>query len=148
MSKRPLATLVALPLLLACSFILLTSCTTGAAPRAQVIHCSMAYRGSSSVPIEDEESVTFNDSSSTYQAIFKELTLHAAYSSGRDNQERALRLWVTENSAGRELFRQLYQLPQDAGPQNQFIGGHGFTGLNYAYHPTSGAELQFWCTAG
>ncbi|HUV93017.1 MAG TPA: hypothetical protein VMV80_08020 [Anaerolineales bacterium] len=36
-------------------------------------------------------------------------------------------------------------LPIDSGPQNQFIGGHGFTGLNYSYQPDSGAELQYWC---
>ncbi len=39
----------------------------------------------------------------------------------------------------------LYQLPPDSGPQNQFGGGHGFTGLNYSYAPDSTAELQYWC---
>ena len=29
----------------------------------------------------------------------------------------------------------------------QFSGDHGFTGLSYVYHPTSGAELQFTCKA-
>lgn len=27
----------------------------------------------------------------------------------------------------------LYQLETDSGPQNQLVGGHGFTGLNYSY---------------
>jgi pantothenate kinase-related protein Tda10 len=36
----------------------------------------------------------------------------------------------------------------DSDPQNQFVGGRGFTGLHYSYQPNSGAELQFWCEAG
>jgi hypothetical protein len=43
------------------------------------------------------------------------------------------------------LTSHLYQLPQDSGPTDQFVGAHGFTGLNYVYHPDSGVELQFWC---
>jgi len=27
---------------------------------------------------------------------------------------------------------------------NQMKGGHGFTGLQYIYHPRTGSELQFW----
>ncbi len=45
------------------------------------------------------------------------------------------------------LSATFYQLPSDSGTQNQFIGGYGFTGLNYSYQPDSGAELQYWCAA-
>jgi hypothetical protein len=34
---------------------------------------------------------------------------------------------------------------QSKGLVNQFIGGHGFTGLVYVYHPSSDAELQYFC---
>ena len=46
------------------------------------------------------------------------------------------------------LVSHLFQLPPDAGPTDQFVGGHGFTGLTSAYDPVSGAELQYWCEAG
>jgi hypothetical protein len=134
-------------LMLALFFLFLSSCTTPTAPRAKAIICHTAYRSGTGVPIEEEETVTFEDSDADASTPFSELTFHAAYSTGTSNRERSLRLWVTGNDSGMELFRQLYQLPLDSGPTDQFIGGHGFTGLNYAYHPQSGAELQYWCTA-
>lgn len=129
------------------AILFLASCSSAAAPRAQMITCHTAYRSGPGVPIEDEEIVNFGDREASARAIFRELTFNAAYSTGRNNQERALRLWVTDTGGSMELFRQLYQLPLDSGPSDQFIGGHGFTGLNYAYHPANGAELQYWCTA-
>ena len=45
------------------------------------------------------------------------------------------------------LSRTLYQLSRQQPLQNQFDGGHGFTGLVYVRAPTSAAELQYWCTA-
>src|SRR5262245_46006449 len=38
----------------------------------------------------------------------------------------------------------LYQLA-DGLPQNQFAGGHGFTGLLYFTHPTAGGDYQAFC---
>jgi len=38
----------------------------------------------------------------------------------------------------------LFQLHDEA-PQNQFAGGHGFTGLVYVTHATTQEELQFFC---
>lgn len=130
-------------------FLFLSSCSPspGTAPRAGSITCNTAYRSSTGVPIEREESLTFADSDAVESINFADLTFNAQYSSGEMNNERALRLWVVEAGENVELLSQLYQLPQDSGPQNQFVGGHGFTGLNYAYHPTTGAELQFWCTS-
>ena len=40
----------------------------------------------------------------------------------------------------------LYQL-SDGLPQNQFAGGHGFTGLLYFTHPTEGGDYQAFCEA-
>jgi hypothetical protein len=33
-------------------------------------------------------------------------------------------------------------------PANLPPGGHGFTGLHYVTHPSSGSELQYWCESG
>lgn len=37
----------------------------------------------------------------------------------------------------------LYQL--DGTPQNEFAGGHGFTGLHYVRHPDLDETFQFFC---
>ena len=38
----------------------------------------------------------------------------------------------------------LFQL-REVAPENQFIGGHGFTGLVYVSYPGTTEELQFFC---
>jgi hypothetical protein len=38
----------------------------------------------------------------------------------------------------------LFQL-RDVAPENQFIGGHGFTGLVYVSYPGTSEDLQFFC---
>lgn len=53
-----------------------------------------------------------------------------------------LRVSVSDRKNGKILLSQLFQL--GPGIRNQFHGGHGFTGLNYLYHPGSESELQFW----
>lgn len=40
------------------------------------------------------------------------------------------------------LTSHLYQLPQDSGPTDQFVGAHGFTGLNYVITPTAGPNCN------
>jgi hypothetical protein len=57
----------------------------------------------------------------------------------------ALSIRVQSRSTGKPVASGLYQF-LEAGPSNQFDGGHGFTGLVYAYLP-SGAELQYFCRA-
>lgn len=132
-------------LLVACGGIGGTN-TAVSPPKAETITCTAAYRSSVEVGIEREETLTFGDSDTEQSVAFADMTFHTAYSTGAADNERALRLWVTRG--GEEAMvshATLYQLPQDSGPQNQFVGGHGFTGLNYSYHPDSGAEMQFWC---
>jgi len=59
---------------------------------------------------------------------------------------RALSIAVTNLETGAEISRQLYQFDPQNPPENQFIGGHGFTGLHYVYHPGSEAEMQYFCS--
>ncbi len=116
-------------------------------PKASSITCTAAYRSSVQVGIEREEMITFTDADNEQSVAFADMVFHAAYSAGEADNERNVRVWVTD-TADTVTQSTLYQLPIDSGPQNQFVGGHGFTGLNYSYHPDSGAELQFWCEAG
>lgn len=130
--------------------ILLTGCgTTPAAepPQAETIRCTAAYRSATTQPIEQEETLTFTHTSAEQTAVFTDLIFHAAYNSGTADNERNLRVWVTDGSDSFIYHTTLYQLPLDSGPQNQFVGGHGFTGLNYSYTSNSSSELQYWCEA-
>ena len=59
---------------------------------------------------------------------------------------RALSIAVTNLDSGNEITRQLYQFDPQNPVENQFIGSHGFTGLNYVFQPDSSADMQFFCS--
>ena len=129
----------------------LTGCITApTSTRAAAMVCHYAYRPSVTVSISSEGSVSIPDADIAEFAgpEANDLVFHAQYWPGAADGERALRLWVTATGLTEPLTSQLYQLPQDSGPADQFVGGHGFTGLTYVYHPDSGAELQYWCAVG
>lgn len=133
--------------------LLLAGCSPIAPPaapasRATAITCNVAYRTDVSAPIESEESVTFEDADGEQSIAFSDVVFHAAYGSGESDNERSLRVWVTDGTSEIVYHSHLYQLDPASGPQNQFQGGHGFTGLGYSYPPQSTAEMQFWCEAG
>jgi len=115
--------------------------------RASAIVCSTAYRVAQTEPLTEVDSLRLEDTDTVQSLPYIYLELHAEYSDGRSDGERALRVWVTRTAEAEPLVTHLYQLAEDEGPQNQFLGDHGFTGLMYAYDPVSGAELQYWCTA-
>ncbi|NCF68675.1 MAG: hypothetical protein GWP61_22170 [Chloroflexi bacterium] len=129
--------------------IFLAGCgaSTQSGSRAELITCHTAYRSDVGRPIEREDTFVFRDVDEQQEILYEELALHGQYGSGEMDNERALRLWVTMSGESDPILVQLYQLPQDSGPQNQFVGGHGFSGLIYVTHPVSGAEMQFWCEA-
>ena len=146
--------------------VLLSACggTEATIPKAETISCTAAYRATVEQGIEREETILFSDTDSEQSIAFTDMVFHAAYSTEEADNERNMRVWVTDASpllntgtgetsalSDAEVavyHATLYQLPINSGPQNQFVGGHGFTGLNYSYQPDSGAELQFWCEAG
>jgi hypothetical protein len=125
-----------------------TACTSDDGTRASSIVCSTAYRVSPSEQLTEVDTMTFQDEDATLSMPYIYLELHGAYTAGRADGERALRLWVTPTGEDRELMVQLFQFAEDDGPTDQFVGGHGFTGLTYAFDPVSGAELQYWCETG
>ena len=115
--------------------------------RATSISCSTAYRVSQTEPLTEVDHLRFDDEDSSQSMPYIYLELHGQYTAEAADNERALRLWVTPTGEEDVIVSHLFQLPDDSGPENQFEGGHGFTGLNYAYDPVSGAELQYWCEA-
>ena len=116
-----------------------------AVPLAESISCTAAYRSSVEVGIEQEETFTFTDVDDEQSGAFADMTFHAAYDAGGADNERNLRVWVTDAAETAVYHSTLFQFEPDSRPQNQFVGGHGFTGLNYSYAPGSTAELQYWC---
>ncbi|HSJ27186.1 MAG TPA: hypothetical protein VLB67_03180 [Acidimicrobiia bacterium] len=131
-----------IPLLLV---TILTAACASADERADAIVCSTAYRVSTSESLTGTDTLRLADEDSGGSIPYVYLEFHAAYTDGRADGERALRVWVTPTGTDEVIVTHLYQLPPDTGPTDQFVGGHGFTGLNYAYDPVSGAELQYWC---
>jgi hypothetical protein len=125
----------------------IAGCAGAGGERAAAIVCSTAYRVAVTEPLTGVDTLRFEDADSTQSMPYIYLELHAQYSDGRVDGERALRLWVTRTAEPEPIVTHLYQLPLDEGPKDQFVGDHGFTGLHYAYDPVSGAELQYWCTA-
>jgi hypothetical protein len=131
--------------LLAAASSLLAGCGRAAGGERGAIVCSTAYRNAVTEALTGTDTLRFGEEDSEKSLPYLYLELHGQYWTGAADNERALRLWVTPSGEESVIVSQLFQLPLESGPSNQFRGGHGFTGLNYAYDPVSGAELQYWC---
>lgn len=119
------------------------------APASFAVACTTAYRASVSAP-PGEQAVLLLDRENRQQMVaYEDLELLARLDDEAAVDRTGWTLRVVVRMVGEENVMQatLYQLPLDGLPINQFRGGHGFTGLTYAYHPVSNAELQFWCEA-
>lgn len=135
-------------------FMLLVSvvaCGSTAQPsnidKAEQINCTTAYRSSSGTRIEAEQTVQLGPNDGEQQITYDALTFTARYAGGELDNERAVQIQVTQPDTTAPLLNVLFQLPQESGPVNQFVGGHGFSGLHYVTDPATGAELQWWCEA-
>jgi hypothetical protein len=129
--------------------LILGSCSgTQTTPVPLNIDCHLAYRSSVTMGIEREETLSFSATDDSQTVAFSQLQFQAQYWAGAEQwAERALKVSVLPAESSNELAAQLYQLSKTEPLRNQFVGDHGFTGLHYIYHPTSGAELQYWCVA-
>lgn len=110
------------------------------------IDCRVFYRPSVTETLSGESAVTLTTSGDHEIIEFDDMEFSAQY---WDDQfeGRSLVISVTSPDTGDEVVRQLYQMDRGKSLINQFIGGHGFTGLIYVYHPSSKAELQCFCEA-
>jgi hypothetical protein len=114
------------------------------------ISCQAFYRPSAGAPFNEATltpSTAAGQGASTATAAFEDMSVDATFLSDA-GEGKSLSVVVTDLTSGAELTRGLYQFDPQAGVTDQFIGGHGFTGLAYVYHPASDSEVQYFCTAG
>ena len=79
----------------------------------------------------------------TQMASLSQLTLTGSYADSAF-EGSSFNLRVTAGDV--QLLATLFQF-SDGLPQNQFAGGHGFTGLLHLTHPTDGGNYQAFCEA-
>jgi hypothetical protein len=110
------------------------------------VSCEVYYRTAAGMPLEGT-TLTLSTAGDREMLDFDDLRFEATLLSDA-GEGQSLAIVVTNAIGGSELTRGLYQFDPQQGLVDQFVGGHGFTGLAYVYHPTSTSELQYFCTAG
>ena len=121
-----------------------TETRTGSSNTSALI-CEVYYRQSTAQSLEAAPQITLGEGNAQETLPFVDMSFETRL---RDDQfeGRALYIAVTNLDTGDEISRQLFQFDPQNPPENQFIGGHGFTGLNYVFHPDSSAEMQYFCS--
>ena len=115
-----------------------------AVPLAEaVIACEVYYRAAAGGALEPGSDLIFSGENEEQSAPFDDLLFSGRYTVDA-GEGRAFAIAVSDAATGAEIARSLYQLSPD-GLRNQFIGGHGFSGLVYVFHPSSAAEMQYFC---
>ena len=108
------------------------------------IRCSFAHRPSVTKDVRFGPVIQLSNSRRTVRGRAGAFAFRATIGPG-PGEPGALSIRVQSRSSGKPVASGLYQF-LEPGPSNQFNGGHGFTGLVYAYL-ASGAELQYFCRA-
>jgi hypothetical protein len=110
------------------------------------VSCEVYYRPAPSASL-DGSAFSLSTAGDQQTLAFEDMTF-AATTISDAGEGQSLSIVVTEAATGAELTRALYQFDPEGGLGDQFIGGHGFTGLAYVFHPASGGEIQYFCSAG
>lgn len=111
------------------------------------INCHVFYRPSAGESLAESPVLILSADGESDSIPFEELEFHAQYLSDAF-EGQSLSIVVTDLGTQREITRALYQIDPELGLSNQLIGGHGFTGLAYVFHPNSEAEMQYFCDVG
>jgi hypothetical protein len=109
------------------------------------IVCEVFYRQGGEQAFEEAPLITFAGGNDKQSRAFENMVLDAWFQDD-EYEGRALTIEVATLDTNRGLAWQLYQFDPQNPVENQFIGEHGFTGLNYVFHPTSAAEVQYYCS--
>ena len=112
----------------------------------ETIVCDLFYRASPSQAF-DEATMSLSTAGDRQMLDHADLRFEAV-AVADIGEGKSLSVVVSNLDTEDEVARTLYQFDPQQGVVDQFIGGHGFTGLTYVFHPTSGAEMQYFCHAG
>jgi len=118
--------------------------TNNEASLPERIECQVYYRGEPGEQL-DGKTITLDKGGPGGGAKWDELIFNAVYS-GDQYEGWTVVVSVSKPANGEQVARQLYQIDRAKGLRNQFVGGHGFTGLVYLYPLDSQAEMQYFCT--
>jgi hypothetical protein len=131
---------------LAAVLALVTACAASS-PRASdlSIECQVFYRPAPDKQFS-ETIVTLGPGNASRSLSYDRLEITVQLTDDL-GEGTSLSIAVTDLEAGGEIGRQLYQIDRAKGLTNQFVGGHGFTGLHYVHQPGSTGELQYFCLA-
>jgi hypothetical protein len=108
------------------------------------ISCNVFYRAASGEALSEAPTMTLSMDGDLEFIQFDNMEFRVQFMADQF-EGQSLSISITNLDDNKELNRYLYQLDQSKGLKNQFIGGHGFTGLNYIFHPNGEAEMQFFC---
>ena len=108
------------------------------------VNCQVFYRDSAGGALSEAPTMTLSTSGDLEFVQFENMEFRVQFFADQ-TEGQSLSITITNLDSRTELNRYLYQLDQSKGLVNQFIGGHGFTGLNYVFHPNGESEMQFFC---
>jgi hypothetical protein len=108
------------------------------------ITCEVFFRPSAGTPLEASPELSFEGGNKRQSVDFESLSFEAIFQDD-PYEGRALKINISTLDGRKTVVSQLYQFDSQNPPINQFVGGHGFTGLVYVFHPDSAAEMQYFC---
>ena len=108
------------------------------------VNCQVYYRDSAGNPLSEAPTMPLSTSGDLEFVQFENMEFRVQFFADQ-TEGQSLSITITNLDSRTELNRYLYQLDQSKGLVNQFVGGHGFTGLNYVFHPNGESEMQFFC---
>lgn len=114
-------------------------------PGGNIVVCEVFYRSTSGQGLQAAPLISFAEGNHSETLTFDTMVFEARFQDD-EFEGRTLSIAVTGLDTGGDITRQLYQFDRQNPVENQFVGGHGFTGLNYVFQPGSPAEMQFFCS--
>ncbi len=108
------------------------------------VDCQDLYRAASGEVLSETPTMSLSTDGDLELVQFENIEFRAKFLDD-EFEGQSLSISITNMENQRALSLSLYQIDQEKGLANQFIGGHGFTGLIYVFHPSSEAELQYFC---
>lgn len=130
--------------------VLATGCSSSSTPVDEgsaiegSVNCHVFYRAASGDALSEAPTMTLSTGGDLEFVQFENMEFRAQFFADQF-EGQSLSITITNLDSRTELNRYLYQLDPSKGLSNQFIGGHGFTGLNYIFHPNAESEMQFFC---